>query len=382
MTPAKVNLQNLRLDTRYKRLKELSRTEFKKIQEFIDLNKNGENTKAVDIGEQTERKYIDAFVMILKNLKGKKLSKLTKEDLTKLKQSLKSGKIKSRIKQPYSQTSQREMTTLLIRYLEFLNPEKYSGYRKWFVTKVQKKSIERLKEDEILKLFKGCKTNRERFLIAVLFDTGSRASEFLNIRYEDITTPTPDFPYYKIDFKTENSKTEGRNIGLYWKYSTEAIRDYLAEIGELKPKQVVYPKTYDSIRVFLTRLGKRILNKRIHFHIFRKSSASYYACKLTSRQQLCYRYGWKFSSDVPDVYIHREQGEELVKDTMQNFDMQKLETENQELKTKFMLQRESNLEVQKQIGDLKKMVKTGLAIELRKLGISKPIEELEIVKLK
>ena len=52
------------------------------------------------------------------------------------------------------------------------------------------------------------------------------------------------------------------------------------------------------------RLGKKILNKSIHFHLFRHSSATFYAPKL-NRQQLCYRYGWKFSSDMPDVYISR-----------------------------------------------------------------------------
>ena len=38
--------------------------------------------------------------------------------------------------------------------------------------------------------------------------------------------------------------------------------------------------------------------------MFRHTSATYYATKL-NRQELCYRYGWKFSSDMPDVYISR-----------------------------------------------------------------------------
>jgi len=42
----------------------------------------------------------------------------------------------------------------------------------------------------------------------------------------------------------------------------------------------------------------------VHPHLFRHSSATYYASKL-NRQELCYRYGWRFSSDMPDVYISR-----------------------------------------------------------------------------
>jgi len=46
------------------------------------------------------------------------------------------------------------------------------------------------------------------------------------------------------------------------------------------------------------------LKKEIYPHLFRHSSATHYASKL-NRQELCYRYGWAFSSDMPDVYISR-----------------------------------------------------------------------------
>jgi integrase len=344
----KRELQNLRLESRYKRIKELSGKEFPLIQKFIDVAKNGENNKGIDIKSSTERKYIDGLSMAY-NCWKKPLLTLTKESLTELKQDLKSGKLKSRFKKPFSLSSQREMELLLIRFLEFANPQKYSGLRKWFIVKVPRKDVDFLKEKEIMTLYNSCKSNEEKFLIAVLFDSGARASEFLNIRFEDITEPTQNFPYYKINFKEEYSKTKGRNVGLYWGHSTEAIKSYL-EGMEGTPKDIVYPKSYDAIRIFLSRLGKRVLNKRIHFHIFRKSSATHYAQKLTSRQQLCYRYGWNFSSAVPDVYISREQGEEEVKDNLLNTDLQKVEKQNQELKTKMMLDKE---EFEKEIEELK-----------------------------
>jgi len=332
MSPKKITLQDLRLDTRYEVLKKVSGLEFSKIKKFINEAKNGENNGGIDISENTERKYIDALCMAYKHIKKDKLSDLTKTDLTNLKQDLKSGEIKSRSKKPYAITSQREMELILIRFLEFLNPKKYNGFKSWFVVKVPKKSVEYLKEEEIIKLYNACKTNQERFLVCVLFDGGFRAGEFLNIRFEDIQEPTQSFPYYKILIKHEYSKTEERNIGLYWKHSTEAIRDYLAELDDTEPKKPVYQKDYNAVRMFITRLGKRVLNKRVHFHIFRKSSASYYATKLKSRQQLCYRYGWKFSSDIPDVYISREQGEEEVKESVIRTNQEQLEKVNQKIK--------------------------------------------------
>lgn len=345
----KIQLQDLRLDTRYKKLKGLAKTEFKKIQEFINLAKNGENNKGIDISEATERKYIDSFTMAYKSVK-KPLTKLTKEDLTKLKHNLKSGKIKSRFNKPYSITSQREMELILIRFLEFVNPTKYSKFRKWFIVRVPKKSVEYLKEQEIEKLYKACKTNEERFIICVLFDGGFRASEFINIRFEDITEPTPSFPYYKILIKEEYSKTKERNIGLYWKHTTEAIKDYLFEIDKSNLKKPVIQKEYDTLRFFLSRLGSRVLGKRVHFHMFRKSSASFYATKLKSRQQLCYRYGWNFSSNVPDVYISREQGEEEVKDHVVNSNVEIVSKENQELKTRMILMEEQMRQLTEGLG--------------------------------
>lgn len=334
MPYTKIPLQDLRLDSRYENLKKISGTEFSKIKKFIDMAKNGENSKGIDISENTERKYIDALCMAYKHIKKEKLSDLNKTDLTNLKQDLKKGKIKSRFKKSYTPSSQREMELVLIRFLEFVTPKKYTGFRKWFVVKVPKNSVDYLKEDEIIKLYNACKTNEERYLICMLFDGGLRASEFLNVRFEDIQEPTQAFPYYKVDIKEEYSKTKGRNIGLYWKHSIEAVRDYLEELDDSNAKAQVYPKNYDAVRKFLRRLGEKVLSKRIYFHIFRKSSATHYAKIINNRQQICYRYGWNFSSDVPDVYINRELGEEQVQQNVKATNMQKLEKDNQELKTR------------------------------------------------
>jgi len=136
-----------------------------------------------------------------------------------------------------------------------------------------------------------------------LFDAGCRIEEFLNIRMEDVEEPNANSPYYKITLKEEYSKTAGRTIGLYWQYSTEAIKEYLSE-HHFKSSEPVYTSRYDDVRFYLKRLGQRVLKRRVYAHLFRHSSSTYYASKL-NRQQLCYRYGWAFSSRMPDVYIPR-----------------------------------------------------------------------------
>jgi hypothetical protein len=66
----------------------------------------------------------------------------------------------------------------------------------------------------------------------------------------------------------------------------------------------MFKGAYDAMRMFLRRLGQEVLKKPVHPHLFRHSSATYYATRL-NRQELCYRYGWRFSSNMPDVYISR-----------------------------------------------------------------------------
>lgn len=142
--------------------------------------------------------------------------------------------------------------------------------------------------------------------MAILFDSGARAQEFVNIRYEDIELPNKEQKFAKIHLRQEFSKTLGRNVSLYWNSSIDALTIYIKQrISEgIKPQEPVFNNTYPSIRMFLKRLGQRALKRHVHPHLFRHSSATYYASRM-NRQELCYRYGWRFSSDMPDVYISR-----------------------------------------------------------------------------
>ena len=222
----------------------------------------------------------------------------------------------------------------------------------WIDTRRVNKTPDYLKESEVEKLFKACKNAKERFLLALLFDSGTRAEEFLNIRYEDIEMPTNKDNFVRLTLKEEYSKTKGRVISLYWKHSLESVRDYMKEreYSGIKSSDAIFEGSYDSARFFLMRLGKKILKKSIHFHLFRHSSATYYATKL-NRQELCYRYGWKFSSDMPDTYISRAGMES--KELDEKFQA----TEIEELQKKFEIQDQQRLieveEIKKETEGLK-----------------------------
>jgi len=59
-----------------------------------------------------------------------------------------------------------------------------------------------------------------------------------------------------------------------------------------------------------------------------------------NRQQLCIRYGWRFSSPMPDRYINRESLMEEVDDAVASTDMSELQTKLKKQEYDFKMQEE------------------------------------------
>ena len=132
--------------------------------------------------------------------------------------------------QPYTHDTQVELRKLLKIFLRWrLGPARALSLTNWLDTHYRPKTPDFLKEAEIERLYKHCRNARQRFFIAVLFDSGARAEEFHNIRFEDVYLPEGKENFVKIALKEEYSKTLGRTIALYWKFSADAVREYLAE---------------------------------------------------------------------------------------------------------------------------------------------------------
>ncbi len=315
--------------------------EYEEVIEHLRQLANGEIT-GKQVGIKRQVKLIHMFGIFFKNYKDS-FSTITKDRLSSLKEDLLNDKIKKENGENYSGATKEDLTETIVRYLEWKYPKKISSFvsknnlalRKWFVIRARKKTPEIISENEVKRLYNAEKTLRGKYVIAGLYGSGARIEEFLNLRFEDFEEPTASFPYYKIDLKKEYSKTEERKIGLYWDLCTEATAKYLANIEKKDNKQRVLEMEYDAVRKFLSRLSLEVLNKNVNPHMFRKSSATFMASKL-NRQQLCVRFGWKFSSQMPDIYINRAGIDEIdVKDVMLNDDISVLKKENQEMQNKF-----------------------------------------------
>ena len=320
------------------KLKEVSswkvpETTKKEIRTFIDKARLGQVNEGKKLSERTLSKYLSLLRHVLQIIK-KPTSKITKKDIEKFDKKLSSQNLRSA-------SDYRRSLKVFLRWK--LGEEKSRKLAGWLDTRAKTKTPDYLSEQEIIKLYKSCKNNTERFLIAVLFDTGARIEEFLNIRFEDIQLPDKNNNFVKIILKQEYSKTQGRNISLYWKHSLEAIRDFIKDRQDqgIKSTEQVFNKTYDAVRMFLFRLGKKVLNKEIYPHLFRHSSATFYAPKL-NRQELCYKYGWKFSSDMPDIYISRSGMEsKQLDEKFTSTELEEMKKEFESEKTKSSMEIES-----------------------------------------
>jgi integrase len=358
--------ENSNIDKRIEILKDWKVPEVVKedVKRFLEEFALGKVNLGKKGSARTQVKYLSLLRVILGNI-NKPIGRITEKDVEEFDKDLTSGKIKTNKGNDYAYNVKVDIRRALRVFLKWkLGQEKGLKLAGWLDTREKTKTPDYLKESEIEKLYKNCKSAEERFLIALLFDSGARAEELHNIRYEDITLPEKQDNFVKIALKEEYSKTLGRTISLYWKHSLESIRDYIKEREQegIKSTEPVFKKGYDAARMFLFRLGKKVLKKEIYYHLFRHSSATYYATKL-NRQELCYRYGWKFSSDMPDVYISRSgmENKQLdekfsateLEDLKKQLDLEKTKSSMElELLKKQQLEQQKELEKRKQLDPL------------------------------
>ena len=274
---------------------------------FLDDLGLGKVNRGKRISPARQLKYLHALRAPLEFL-HKPTAHLSLRDVEQFERALVGGKLANHFTgKPFAHSTQVDMRTLLKIFLRWrLGAAEAEELAGWLDTRPRTKTPDYLKEAEVECLYSYCRTAAQKFLIAVLFDSGARAEEFHNIRFEDIHLPEGQNNFVRIALKQEYSKTQGRTVGLYWKASTEAVTKFLSErIAQgIKPSEPMFQGSYDATKKFLQRLGLRVLKRRVHYHLFRHSSATYYASRL-NRQELCLRYGWKFSSNMPDVYISR-----------------------------------------------------------------------------
>jgi site-specific recombinase XerD len=248
---------------------------------------------------QTLARIIRELRYILQFL-GKDVKTATKEDIERLVAELNKSE-----KAPISKNKIKQ--TLRSFYKWLLKTEEYPSIVKWVkMDRVESIKLpeELLTEEDIAKLIEACKSQRDKTIIALLYDTGMRVGELLNLKIRDIVLNKDSPSYVMVD-----GKTGKRRATLV--FSVPYLANYLDDgIKERGNDTSLFFTTYgnqfdyDNVRKLLSDLKERTgMKKRLHPHLFRHSRASIYANSMTE-QQLKKYFGWTGGSQMAGVYVH------------------------------------------------------------------------------
>jgi len=302
--------------------------------------KQGQKRK---LGINRRLKYI-ATLKIFARWAKKDLDKVTSDDMEKIIFDLENDQIKAKKGKAYSEETKADIKRLLKKFYKWLlgNNETYPDCVSWFDTSVKEKEIPSLTREEVEKLIEGSARFANKVIIMVLFDSGARIEEFLNLRLKHVTKRED---YYLL--RIEYSKTKPRTISV--PLCTPLLGDWLKKFDTNNPDAPLFPFSYDSVRMILKRAGRRVLKKAVYPHLLRHSSATYYANIEKNYFRFCKRYGWTFGSSMAQRYIDRAGvDEEITAKAVQGDEISKVRIENIRLK-------EDMNRLQAQLGQLDKI---------------------------
>lgn len=162
---------------------------------------------------------------------------------------------------------------------------------------------------DVLALIDGCRNDRDRAFIAVLWETGARIGELIDLRVGDIES-TPLGKYVIVTGKTGSRRLLLLESASYidaWLQShpnpvSTAPLWCKIDLSQGSPDEQV---SYQYLRLrILDRARERAgINKPVNPHHFRHSRATYLANYLTEAQ-MCEWFGWVRGSRVPGRYVH------------------------------------------------------------------------------
>ncbi|MBN4056936.1 site-specific integrase [bacterium AH-315-J21] len=358
------------------------------IKEFIRdcrLGKTVLHRRKRVIGPATCLKYIFALKSADRYLK-KSFVTVEQQDMEAFIEKLSCNEIVSRTGSVYSDWTKVGIKKAIKKFWKWKdgNNKVYPEIVEWIDTYVKDTEIPALKREETQEILDCCANARDKALIMVLFDSGARIEELLNVRlHEAHVMWKKDLKCYKI--RLEFSKTKPRTISV--PLSTKELKKWLeVHPGKADGRSQLFPMSYGAVRMLVKRLGQRALSKRVTPHIFRHSSATYYANRL-NRYQLCHRYGWAMSSSMVDRYLDRAGIiEDRTPDLIRVDEIQASEARARTANEESTLLKERNLLLEKEVQQLKNdgvrgnsgsgILSTLHALTVNQRQMSKILEEL------
>lgn len=261
------------------------------IQRFIDNCFSEGLSKIRIIRYITTLKYLAMFI-------GKDFDTVTKEDI-------KSVVAQIEMKN-YAEWSKHFYKVTLKKFYAWLNGCERGIYPecvRWMQTSVKKNRLrtpEVLTKEEIERMIDVCKNTRDKAFISVLYESGCRIGEIMNLRKCDA-----QFDEHGAVLMV-NGKTGFRRVRVLnntamllsrWMYTIpDNSHVWVNKNGKLL--------SYWYVKKVLKRLAVKVgITKRIYPHLFRHSRATFLSQFLSDAQMKVF-FGWTQGSDMASVYVH------------------------------------------------------------------------------
>jgi len=288
-----------RLNSELKKLRELvaepNRSYAMGYRDHLELNNRKYRTIARRLGE------LRYMLLLLGNVDAKKATREDMENVIRLTNRSKMANISKR----------KSKMTLRAFYKYLFQSNTYPDVVSWIdlgKDDSHKLPEDMLTEDDIERLIGVCKNQRDKTLVALLWDTGMRVGELLNLKVRDVKLTD------NVSFVMVSGKTGDRRVPITFSvpYLANYINNFRQNTLQDDPLLCTFkhntisntPMDYPNVRKLLSDLKIRAkLQKRLYAHLFRHSRATFYANSLTEQQAKLF-FGWTGGSTMVGRYTH------------------------------------------------------------------------------
>jgi len=245
------------------------------------------------ISQGISKLRIYRYLCCLKKIReylNKPLSDATKEDIEKFLVRLELSNFSPYTKREYRQT--------IKKYYTFLGKSEIADFVKVGIKLSDRKLPMIIDESKVINMINSTNKLRDKCLLSLLYETGARIGEIMNLKKEDIL-----FDDLGALVRL-HGKTGERVIRCI--FSAKYLREYVSQLNSnyLWIKSNGDPLTYDAIRKTIKRIAKRAgISERVFPYLFRHSRLTHLAKHLTESQLASFA-GWIQGTKMAKVYVH------------------------------------------------------------------------------
>ena len=261
--------------------------------------------RAKGLTERSVHRNLYCFATFLKVVGQKDVLKLKKEDVTRAVAAIE--------RTDYSaKTKQSILVVIKTLFKHFLGDDDFYPEQVRWIRTTMKSSNRVLPEDiltekDVLKMIDVANTPRDRALISLLYDSGIRIGELLEMKTKDVDLNTEPV-HIRVNGKTGMRKVpitfSAKYLGMYLELDKD--RKGTDPLWNMKGSWSNNNSSLDRsgvVKVLRVAAKKAGIEKRVNPHAFRHARATYYANRLTEQQLKVY-FGWTGGSNMASTYVH------------------------------------------------------------------------------